>query len=145
MSPSTVVIGSDHAGVALKTLLAEHMRGRGIEVRDLGPDTTASVDYPDYAKAVCAEVLARQVPGVLICGTGVGMSMAANRTPGIRAAVCALDFQAVMSRRHNNANVLCLGERITGPGMAVHILDIFLDTQFEGGRHSRRIDKIEAC
>lgn len=145
MSPSTVVIGSDHAGVALKALLAEHLRGRGIEVRDLGPDTTASVDYPDYAKAVCAEVLARQVPGVLICGTGLGMSMAANRMPGIRAAVCALDFQAVMSRRHNNANVLCLGERITGPGMAAHILDIFLDTEFEGGRHSPRIDKIEAC
>jgi ribose 5-phosphate isomerase B len=145
MPPSTVVIGSDHAGVALKALLAEHLRGRGIEVRDLGPDTAASVDYPDYAKAVCAEVLARKVPGVLICGTGQGMAMTANKLPGIRAAVCCNEFHARMARMHNDANVLCLGERVTGPGLALDLLDIFVDTDFEGGRHSRRIDKIEAC
>jgi len=145
MPPSLVVIGSDHAGVGLKALLAEHLRGRGIQVLDLGPDSTASVDYPDYAKAVCAEVLARQVPGVLICGTGLGMSMTANKVPGIRAAACALEFSAEMARRHNDANVLCLGERITGPGLALRMLDIFLDTPFEGGRHLRRVGKIEAC
>lgn len=145
MPPSLVVIGSDHAGLGLKALLAQHLRNRGAQVLDLGPDTPASVDYPDYAKAVCAEVLARQVPGVLVCGTGIGMSMAANRIPGIRAAACALGYQARMSRLHNDANVLCLGERVTGPGAALDILDAFLDTAFEGGRHSRRVGKIEAC
>lgn len=145
MPPTFVVIGSDHAGVELKAMLADHLRTRGIEVLDLGPDSTASVDYPDYAKAVCAEVLARQVPGVLICGSGIGMSMAANRFPGIRAAVCALAYQAKVTRLHNDANVLCLGERITGAGAALDILDTFLDTPFEGGRHLRRVGKIEAC
>ncbi len=145
MPPTFVVIGSDHAGVALKAVLADHMRSRGIEVLDLGPDSTASVDYPDYAKAVCTEVLARQAPGVLVCGSGIGMSMTANRFPGIRAAVCALAYQAKVTRLHNDANVLCLGERITGQGAALDILDTFLDTPFEGGRHLRRVGKIEAC
>jgi ribose 5-phosphate isomerase B len=145
MAPTLVVIGSDHAGVALKAVLADHMRSRGIEVLDMGPDSTASVDYPDYAKAVCAEVLARQVPGVLVCGSGIGMSMTANRFPGIRAAVCALAYQAKVTRLHNDANVLCLGERITGQGAALDILDTFLDTPFEGGRHLLRVGKIEAC
>lgn len=145
MPPSLVIIGSDHAGVALKAQLAGHLRGRGMEVLDLGPDTTASVDYPDYAKAVCAEVLARQALGVLICGTGLGMSMTANKVPGIRAAVCCTEFHARMARMHNDANVLCLGERVTGPGLALEMLDIFVDTAFEGGRHARRVGKIEAC
>jgi len=142
MAPSLVVIGSDHAGVGLKALLAEHLRGRGIQVLDLGPDSTASVDYPDYAKAVCAEVLARQVPGVLICGTGLGMSMTANRM-GVRAARCTDEFSARMAKAHNNAPILCLGERVTGPGLALSILETFLNTEFEGDRHQRRINLID--
>lgn len=145
MPPALVIIGADHAGVSLKDLLAGHLRSRGIEVVDLGPHSTASVDYPDFARAVCSAVLERGAVGVLVCGTGIGMSMTANKVPGIRAAVCALGLQARMTRLHNDANVLCLGERITGPGLAVDILDIFLDTPFEGGRHARRVDKIEAC
>ncbi len=143
MPPTTVAIGSDHAGFRLKQVLKAAMQGRGIEVLDVGTMTTDSCDYPSVAKDLCKTVQERAVPGVLICGTGIGMSMAANRFAGIRAAVCANAYQCEMTRRHNDCNVLCLGERVTGDGAALQILDIFLDTEFEGGRHARRVDLIE--
>ncbi len=138
--PQTVYIGSDHAGFALKEVLVRYLTDLGHDVRDMGPETTTSCDYPVFAHKVCERVLAEDVPGILICGTGIGMSMAANRTPGIRAALCTTEFHARATRQHNNANVLCLGERVTGPGVAMELARIFLDTPFEGGRHQRRID-----
>lgn len=144
--PSRIFIGSDHAGVALKAALVPFLTEAGHTVTDLGPQDTASVDYPDYAKAVCHKVLDNPGSlGILICGTGLGMSMAANRMPGIRAAVCVNEFLARMARMHNNANVLCLGERVVGQGLAASIVEVFLATGFEGGRHQRRIDGIESC
>jgi ribose 5-phosphate isomerase B len=144
--PSRIIIGSDHAGFALKVVLVPFLTKVGHTVTDLGPNDTTSVDYPDYAKAVCRQVLADPGAfGILICGTGLGMSMAANRMPGIRAAVCVNEYLARMARRHNNANVLCLGERVVGQGLASSIVEVFLATAFEGGRHQRRVDGIEAC
>lgn len=144
MSQKTVAIGSDHAGYALKVVLIKHLEERGYAVKDVGPFDTCSVDYPIYAKKLCQHVLEEGCPGVLICGTGIGMSMTANHIPGIRAALCTNSFHARLTRMHNDANVLCLGERVTGPGVAVELLDIFLDTEFEGGRHLRRIELIES-
>lgn len=133
-------IASDHAGLNLRRAIVQHLRDRGHEVRDLGPDSPESCDYPVYARKVCRQVLAAPGSfGILICGTGVGMSMAANRFPGIRAALCSCEFQARATRQHNNANVLCLGERVTGPAVALEMVDLFLNTAFEGGRHERRI------
>ncbi len=144
--PQTVFIGSDHAGVALKAFLRDHLTAAGHAVVDLGPADAASVDYPEYAKAVCARVLSTPgAAGILVCGTGIGMSMAANRVPGIRAAVCLNEYLARMTRLHNDANVLCLGERVVGQGLAASIADVFLATSFEGGRHQRRVDLIETC
>lgn len=143
--PTTVVIGSDHAGVLLKKLLADHFTAAGHTVVDVGPDDAKSVDYPLYAAAVCDAVLAQNALGILICGTGLGMSMTANRRQGIRAALCGNEFMARMARLHNDANILCLGERVTGPGLALAIADAFLATGFEGGRHQRRLDLMESC
>ncbi|MBF0482097.1 MAG: ribose 5-phosphate isomerase B [Desulfovibrionaceae bacterium] len=137
---ATIVIGADHGGVELKKILAAHLSAKGYEIVDLGTDSGASCDYPVYAFKVCDEVLARGCPGILICGSGIGMSMAANRVRGIRAALCTSEFHALKSREHNDANVLCLGERITGAGHATSIADTFLATEFEGGRHQRRVD-----
>lgn len=142
----TVFIGSDHAGLELKAGLVAHLTAAGHNVTDLGPTEAKSVDYPDFAKAVCAKVL--ETPGsagILVCGTGIGMSMAANRMPGIRAALCVNEYLARMTRLHNDANVLCLGERVIGQGLAASIADVFVDTAFEGGRHQRRVDMIETC
>lgn len=152
---ATVYIGSDHAGLALKAALVRHLSDKGHEVHDLGPATSESCDYPVYAKQVCDRVLADagtnagpgDVPvsyGILICGTGIGMSITANHVPGIRAALCCGEFQARATRMHNNANVLCIGELVTGPGVALDMADIFLATPFEGGRHLRRVNQIEA-
>ena len=142
----TVFIGSDHAGLELKASLVAHLRAAGHNVTDLGPTEAKSVDYPDFAKAVCASLLATPgSAGILVCGTGIGMSMAANRIPGIRAALCLNEYLARMTRLHNDANVLCLGERVIGQGLAASIADVFLDTAFEGGRHQRRVDMIETC
>jgi ribose 5-phosphate isomerase B len=137
---ATIVIASDHAGLALKKVLAAHLAEQGHEIVDLGTDSEASCDYPVYAFKACDEVLARGCLGVLICGSGIGMSMAANRVRGIRAALCTSEFHAVKSRAHNDANILCLGERITGAGHAASIADAFLAQEFEGGRHQRRVD-----
>ncbi len=141
-----ITIGSDHAGLALKRVFVEALEQKGWEVLDMGPDSEASVDYPDYAAKVCKTVLEQDILGILICGTGLGMSMTANRFKGIRAALCANEYHAAMARAHNRANVLCMGERVTGVGAALAILDTFLETEFEGGRHQRRVDKIDtAC
>ena len=151
---ATVYIGSDHAGLELKAALVKRLSEKGHDVHDLGPATTESCDYPVYAKGVCGKVLAdagNATPGdepasfgILVCGTGIGMSMTANHIPGIRAALCGDCFSAEMTRRHNDANILALGERVTGPGLALKICDIFLDTPFDGGRHARRVEKMMA-
>ncbi len=139
-----VLFASDHAGLELKNLLVQRARERGFEVEDLGVHASGSADYPDFAHAVAARVTASDAArGVLVCGTGIGMAMAANRHPGVRAALCHDAFTAEMARRHNDANVLCLGGRVTGPGVALQILDLFLSTPFDGGRHEPRVAKIE--
>ena len=139
-----VLFASDHAGVALRRELVRHTEGRGLEAVDLGPESAGSVDYPDFAHELVRRLAAGEADrGVLVCGTGIGMSMAANRHPGVRAAVCHDAFTAEAARRHNDANVLCLGARTTGPGVALQVLDLFLVTPFDGGRHARRVDKIE--
>ncbi len=139
-----ILIASDHAGFDCKEMLAERARDTGHEVLDLGPLDRDAVDYPDFAHELAKAFLAgRGDVGVLICGTGIGMAMAANRHRGVRAALCHDAFTAEYARRHNNANILCIGGRTTGPGVAVQILDIFLATPFEGGRHERRVEKID--
>lgn len=141
---SIVYMASDHAGFHLKRFLADYLRDKGHEIHDLGPDTEVSCDYPDSAGAVTGALLAREdALGILICGTGIGMSMAANRVHGIRAALATCEFHARACRAHNNANILCLGERVTGQGLAADLADIFLSTPFEGGRHARRIQKFD--
>lgn len=138
------VVGSDHAGFALKEELVQALREWGHEVVDLGPKDGTSVDYPDYAHRVADAVAGDPAQrGLLVCGTGIGMAMAANRHPGVRAASCEDTYAATMTRSHNDANVLCLGARIVGPGLARSILDAFVKTPFEGGRHVPRVRKIE--
>ncbi len=138
-------VASDHAGLELKKLLVAELEKRGLEVTDFGTHTAASCDYPDFAHALASAVEAQTVSrGLLVCGTGVGMSIAANRHPGVRAVVCSEPLSAKMSRKHNDANVLCLGARVIGPDTAVEILDAFLTAEFEGGRHAGRVSKINA-
>jgi ribose 5-phosphate isomerase B len=140
----TILIGSDHAGFDLKTFLAGHLRREGLQVVDVGCMEEISCDYPEMAQDLCNRILAGEAPrGVLICGTGLGMCMAANRFNGIRAALCTTEFHARMSRSHNDSNVLVLGGRIIGPELALSILKVWLETPFEGGRHQRRIDLID--
>ena len=136
-----VVIASDHAGLNLKTVVRNHLSDQAVEVTDLGPETPESVDYSSYALTLARSVAGHEYDlGILICGTGLGMSMAANRVSGVRAALCLNEYMARMARAHNNANVLCLGERVIGQGLALAIVDAWLTTEFEGGRHQRRID-----
>ena len=143
--PMRVAIGSDHAGLLLRGVVRQALAAHGVAVDDLGPLEAASVDYPDYAAKVCAEVTAGRADlGVLVCGTGIGMSIAANKHHGIRAALCRTELEARLGRQHNDANVLCLGERVTGPGLAEAIVAAFLSAAFEGGRHARRVDKLKA-
>ena len=138
---STIYIASDHGGFNLKTFLVQHLKEKGHDVHDLGPSDPSSCDYPVKAQAVTEALLKNEEAlGILVCGTGIGMSMAANRVPGIRAAVCTNEFHASYARAHNNANIICLGERVTGQGIAADMVDIFLSTAFEGGRHLRRIN-----
>ena len=140
-----IAIGSDHAGFALKEDLRQHLSGVGQEAFDLGCFDESSVDYPDVARPLAEAVAARQYDlGVLICSNGVGMSIAANKVKGVRAALCGDTFSARRARQHTDANVLCLGSWAVGQGVAREILDAFLEGQFEGGRHTRRVDKIKA-
>lgn len=138
-----IAIGSDHAGYHLKNELLERLQADGYEVEDLGTFSTDSCDYPDTAKAVADGVAAgRYQLGILVCGTGIGMSIAANKVPGVRAAVCSDTFSARMARAHNDANVLCVGARVVGGGLAQEVVQAFLTAEFEGGRHQRRVDKL---
>jgi ribose 5-phosphate isomerase B len=135
---------SDHAGFPLKNHLAAWLRARGHEVLDLGTHSAESADYPDFAHELARRLAAGEFErGLLVCGTGIGISIAANRHPGVRAARCLSEYDARMARAHNDANVLALGERVTGAGLAEAILETFLATAFEGGRHARRVDRIE--
>jgi ribose 5-phosphate isomerase B len=136
-----VAIGCDHGGIDLKETVTAVLLELGHGVEDQGCDATESVDYPNFAKSVSSLVEEGKCDcGVLICGTGIGMSMAANRRPGIRAALCNEMFSAKMSREHNDANILCLGARVIGPGLAAEIVRTWMTTDFAGGRHQRRID-----
>jgi len=137
-------LATDHAGLDLKNHTKELLEARGHEVIDLGPFSKDRVDYPDYAKKVSQSVLDDAgSQGVLICGTGIGMSMTANKFKGIRAALCTDSFTASMARTHNDANILCFGERVVGFGVAETIIDGWLNSSFEGGRHEARVAKIE--
>ncbi len=137
-----IYIGSDHGGFRLKNIIIKHLNELGYEVQDAGCYTEESCDYPVIAKEVVNEVLETGKKGILVCGTGIGMSIAANRYSGIRASHCTDTFTARMTRMHNNSNILCLGERITGAGLALDIVDIWLKTEFEGGRHLNRINML---
>ena len=142
MSKRKIVIGADSAGYELKEHLKQMLIDEGYEVSDKGTDSTASCHYPDYARAVCEEVQKdlEGTFGILICGTSIGMSMCANKFKGIRAALCADTFSARMTRAHNDANMICMGARVTGVCLAEDILRAFLDAEFEGGRHAIRVD-----
>jgi ribose 5-phosphate isomerase B len=138
-----IAIGSDHAGFGLKEHLKNYLASAGITIKDFGVYSEESADYPDIAANVSTAVQSEDFTnGILICGTGIGMSIAANKYRGIRAALCAEPFSARFAREHNNANIITLGSRVTGPGLAESIVDAYLASVFEGGRHSRRLDKI---
>ena len=138
-------IGSDHGGYALKQEIMKHLTERGIEYRDYGTFSTDSCDYPDYGEAVGRAVASGECErGIVVCGTGIGISIAANNVHGVRCALCGDCFSAQMAREHNDANVLALGARVLGPGLALKIVDTFLDAEFQGGRHARRVAKITA-
>lgn len=142
-----IAMASDHGGIHLKEHIKKYLQDKGIEVVDHGTYTEESCDYPDFAAKLCKDIVSRESgaeKGILICGTGIGISIAANKCHGIRAALCADVYSAKMSREHNNANVLCMGERTTGVGLAEMIVDTWLTTDFAGGRHERRVDKIMA-
>lgn len=136
-----IAIGSDHGGYLLKEEIKKHLKEKGYEFKDFGTDSTASCDYPVYAEKVCRAIQSGECEkGILVCGTGIGMSMCANKCRGIRAAVCGDHFSAEFTRKHNNANVLCLGARVIGAGVAMQLVDIFLTTEYEGGRHEKRVE-----
>ncbi len=140
-----IYIGCDHGGFALKQEIFKYIKeDLAEEIEDLGCYDTSSVDYPDYAEKVCRKVIAENAKGILICGTGIGISIAANKITGIRCALCSEPFSAEMTRRHNNANVLAMGGRTVGTELAKSIVKAFLSTEFEGGRHQKRLDKISA-
>ena len=141
-----IALASDHAGVSLKAALAEHLAAAGHEVADLGPTSTDSVDYPDYGKKLADHVAAGEAErGIAICGSGIGISVAVNRNPACRCARVDEPLSAALARQHNDANVIALGERLVGIDMAKAIVEAFLTTEFEGGRHQRRVDKLGAC
>lgn len=139
-----LIIGSDHAGYQMKEKVIAHLRQRGVEVEDVGTQSEESVDYTDFGKKVASKVSDASFDrGILICGTGLGMSMVANRFRGVRAALANDLFSAIMSRRHNDSNVLAMGGRLIGDTLALQLVDTWLDTPFEGGRHQRRLEKMD--
>lgn len=136
-------IGSDHGGYELKEQIKEHLFKQGIEYIDYGTNSNDSVDYPDFGKKVAEAVVAKEVDrGIIICGTGIGISIAANKVKGIRCALCGDTFSARMSMEHNNANMIALGARVLGVGLALEIVDTYLKSEFQGGRHAIRVNKI---
>ncbi len=136
-------IGNDHAGPELKLAICQHLDEIGVDYTDYGIAPGEKIDYPDAAERVCREVVNGSVDrAILICGTGIGISIAANKIKGIRACACSDGFSAKYTRLHNDANALCLGGRVVGPGLACELVDLFLTTEFEGGRHQRRVDLI---
>ena len=140
-----IAIASDHGGFDLKNEVAKHLEETGVAFKDYGTFTKDSCDYADYAEKACAAVTSGEAElALLFCGTGIGISMAANKIKGIRAAVVSDYFSAKFTRAHNDTNVLCMGGRVVGPGLACELVDVFLNTPFEGGRHQQRIDKIMA-
>ena len=144
MSKETVGIAVDHGGLVLKQAIKEELEAAGCGVLDLGTDTEESVDYPDFAEKLVQAISEGKVQrGVLVCGTGIGISIAANRHKGIRAAVCYDEETAMLARQHNDANVMCLGGRKTDEPLARRMVNLFLETEFEGGRHARRVGKLD--
>ncbi len=139
-----IAVASDHGGFALKEIVKKHLQERGYEVLDLGTDSTESVDYPVYGKA-CGEAVAggKADLGVVVCGTGIGISIAANKVKGVRCGLCTSVEMAKLTKQHNNANILALGGRTTAPDLALEITDAWLDTEFEGGRHERRTNMLD--
>lgn len=138
-----IAVGSDHAGYALKSEVIKFLTDNGYEVKDMGTCNECSVDYPDFGLAVAEAVKNGECEkGIVICGTGLGISMAANKVPGIRAAVCTDSYMAKMSREHNDANILSLGARVVGTGLALEIVEAWIKTEFQGGKHLTRINKI---
>ena len=140
-----IAIGCDHAGFAIKNIIIEHIKNKGYEVSDVGTNSADSCHYPIYAHALCEKIQSGECElGILICGTGIGMSMAANKHKGIRAACCSDTFSARLTREHNDANVLCFGERVVGAGLAVELVDAFLGAEYiNGGNHVTRVKMIE--
>lgn len=139
-----IAIGSDHGGFELKNHVIEHLKEKGIAYKDYGVFDESSVDYPDCARPVCEAVQNGDAEkGILLCGTGIGISIAANKFKGIRAALCSDVFSAKMAKEHNNANIICLGGRVTGRELAFMMVDVWLETEFAGGRHAQRIEKID--
>ena len=145
MEIKKIVIGSDHAGFALKQRVKDHLAARGIDVIDVGTGEAVSCNYTIFAHELCETITRGDAPlGILICGTGIGMSMAANKHRGIRAACCSDTFSARLTREHNDANVLCFGARVVGQGLALELVNAFVDAEFEGGKHKTRVDLITA-
>ncbi len=145
MSEKSIALASDHGGFLLKEHIRQYLEGKGLSVVDFGVHNTDSVDYPDMASKACKAVLNGDCRcALLFCGTGIGISMAANKMHGIRAACCSDTFSAEFTRRHNDANALCLGGRVVGTGLAESLVEIFLNTEFEGGRHAQRVAKLAA-
>ena len=139
-----IILGADHGGFELKNHIKAHLEARGFEVFDVGTNSSESCDYPIFASKLCQTIQNGEADlGILVCGTGIGMSMAANKHRGIRAACCSDTFSARLTRLHNNANVLCLGARVLGAGLALDLVDAFVDAEFEGDRHTRRLSLIE--
>ena len=145
MNIKKIVLGSDHGGYSLKIKIIEHLKELGIECEDVGTYSEASCNYPVYADLLCKKIQSGEYElGILVCGTGIGMSLAANKVKGIRAAAVSEAFSAEFTRRHNNSNILCLGGRVISIEKAIELVDLFITTEFEGGRHQKRVDKIMA-
>ena len=140
-----IVLAADHGGFHLKEEVKKYLEAKGVEIVDVGTFTPDSVDYPDMAIKGCEKILSGECErGIFFCGTGVGISIAANKIKGIRACCCSDHFSAKYPRLHNDSNVLCMGGRVVGPGIACELADLFIETEFEGGRHARRVEKIMA-